>query len=120
MEDMNKKELFEKAIELHQSGNIDEADKIYVSILDDDNDNFAANFLHGCVLSDRSEFAESVKFLETALRLQPDKNGKMRLQRYCDASFNVHEGAKSHAGIYITLGGGGVVFKSYKIKCYAS
>lgn len=72
MEDMNKKELFEKAIELHQGGNIDEADKIYVSILDDDNNNFAANFLHGCVLSDRSEFGESVKFLEIALRLQPD------------------------------------------------
>ena len=29
-------------------------------------------------------------------------------------SFNVHEGAKSHAGIYITLGGGGVAFKSYE------
>ncbi len=27
----------------------------------------------------------------------------MRLQCYCDASFNVHEGAKSHAGIYITI-----------------
>ena len=31
-------------------------------------------------------------------------------------SFNVHEGAKSHAGIYITFGGGGVLCKSYKIK----
>ena len=61
-----------------------------------------------------------LKYLNNAsdlgLCLQPDKNGKMRLQCYCDASFNVHEGAKSHAGIYITLGGGGVVFKSYKIK----
>ena len=34
------------------------------------------------------------------LRLQPDKDGKLRLQCYCDASFNVHEGAKSHAGVY--------------------
>jgi len=50
------------------------------------------------------------------LCLQPDKNGKMRLQCLCDASFYVHEGAKSHAGIYITLGGGGIVFKSYEIK----
>ena len=53
---------------------------------------------------------------DLGLRLQPDKNGKMRLQCYCDASFNAHEGAKSHAGVYITLGGGGVAFKSYKIK----
>ena len=50
------------------------------------------------------------------LCLQPDKDGKLRLQCYCDASFNVHEGAKSHAGIYITFGGGGVLCKSYKIK----
>ena len=53
---------------------------------------------------------------DLGLCLQPDKNGNVKLQRYCDASFNVHEGAKSHAGIYITLGGGGVAFKSYEIK----
>ena len=53
---------------------------------------------------------------ELGLCLQPDRDGKLRLQCYCDASFNVHEGAKSHGGIYITFGGGGVVCKSYKIK----
>ena len=53
---------------------------------------------------------------ELGLCLQPDRDGKLRLQCYCDASFNVHEGAKSHGGVYITFGGGGVVCKSYKIK----
>ena len=33
--------------------------------------------------------------------------------------FNVHEGARSQGGIWITLGGGGVLFKSYKIKVVA-
>ncbi len=72
MDDENKKKLFEKAVELHQNGNLDDADSIYLSILDNDNDNFAANFLHSCVLSERSEFKESIKFLNTALRSQPD------------------------------------------------
>ena len=53
---------------------------------------------------------------DLGLRLQPDKDGKMRLQRYRDASFNAHEGARSHAGVYVTLGGGGAALKSYKIK----
>lgn len=69
---------------------------------------------------DWSKLTHLLKYLnntsDLGLCLQPDRDGKMRLQCYCDASFNVHEGAKSHAGIYITLGGGGVVFKSYKIK----
>ena len=69
---------------------------------------------------DWSKLMHLLKYLnytsDLGLCLQPDKDGKMRLQCYCDASFNVHEGAKSHAGIYITLGGGGVLFKSYKIK----
>ena len=72
MEEQNKKELFEKAIKLHQNGDLEEADKIYLSVLDQDNDNFAANFLHGCILSDKSEFRESINFFEVALRAQPE------------------------------------------------
>ena len=72
MEEQNKKELFEKAIKLHQNGDLDKADKIYLSVLDQDNDNFAANFLHGCILSDKSEFKESINFFEVALRAQPE------------------------------------------------
>ena len=52
---------------------------------------------------------------ELSLRLQPDKGGEARLQRRRDASFNAHEGAKSHAGVCVTLGGGVVALKSYKI-----
>ena len=49
--------------------------------------------------------------------LQASKDGMMVMKCYADASFNVHEGAKSHGGIFITFGGrGGVVIKSYKIK----
>ena len=69
---------------------------------------------------DWSKLTRLLKRLSNAsdlgLRLQPDKDGKARLQRYRDASFNAHEGAKSHAGVYVTLGGGGVAFKSYKFK----
>ena len=72
MKGEKKKELFEKAIKLHQNGDLEEADRIYLSVLDQDNDNFAANFLHGCILSDKSEFRESINYFETALRVQPN------------------------------------------------
>lgn len=50
------------------------------------------------------------------LCLRADKNGKLMLNCYSDASFNVHPDAKSHAGIVIFLGAAATLFKSYKIK----
>ena len=35
---------------------------------------------------------------------------------YCDASYAVHEDMKSHLGMYITYGRGGIVIKSNKDK----
>ena len=49
-------------------------------------------------------------------RLQPDKSGQARLRRRSDASLNAREGAKPRAGVYATLGGGGVAFKPHKAK----
>jgi len=50
------------------------------------------------------------------LCLCADKNGKLMLNCYSDASSNVHPDAKSHAGIVIFLGADSTSFKSYKIK----
>tara|TARA_B100000700_G_scaffold172033_1_gene189989 strand:- start:253 stop:1827 length:1575 start_codon:yes stop_codon:yes gene_type:complete len=72
MDDKEKKELFQKAITLHQDGNFHEADKIYMAVLSTDKNNFAANYLHGCILLDRDQLEESIKYLELAVKLQPD------------------------------------------------
>ena len=48
--------------------------------------------------------------------MRADKDSKLRLNCYSDASFNVHPDAKSHDGIVIFLGAAATLFKSYKIK----
>ena len=49
----------------HQQGKFDEADKI--SICEKDTKNFAANYLHGCILSDKNNFSEAINFFTIAL-----------------------------------------------------
>ncbi len=69
---MNKTELFNKAMELHNEGKIDEADQIYQSVLRDDEDNFVANYFHGCVLSEKSQFQDAIKYFKKSLDSKPD------------------------------------------------
>ena len=40
----------------------------------------------------------------------------MILQAYSDASYGIHADAKSHTGLYLTLGRGPILCKSYKQK----
>jgi len=73
MEDkLYKKALFDKAIALHQEGKLDEADDIYKSVLRNDDTNFAANYLHGCILSDKLMFNDAIKYFNRALKSNPD------------------------------------------------
>ena len=48
--------------------------------------------------------------------IEPDKDGMMSMHVYVDASFAVHADFKSHTGIVITFGGGGIYFRSTKQK----
>ncbi|MBC8308845.1 MAG: tetratricopeptide repeat protein [Pelagibacterales bacterium] len=72
MSKLNKTELFKKALMLHSEGKLDDADDICLSVLKNDTDNFAANYLHGCILSDRSKFQEAATYLKKALTSNPD------------------------------------------------
>ena len=72
MNKLDKTELFNKAMKLHDEGKLDEADKIYQSVLKDDADNFVANYFHGCVLSEKSQFQDAIKYLKKALNFKPD------------------------------------------------
>ena len=44
----------------------------------------------------------------------PDKDGVVRVHMFADSSFGVHPDAKSHTGIFLTLGKGAILCKSVK------
>ena len=72
MRKLNKTKLFNQAMKFHDEGKLDEADQIYQSVLKDDADNFVANYFHGCVLSEKSQFQDAIKYLKIALNFKPD------------------------------------------------
>ena len=61
-----KKELLQKALHAHHSGNLDVADEIYMMIIEDDELDFDANHLHGAVLSQNKKYAEAIKYFSVA------------------------------------------------------
>ena len=71
---MSQEEIMEKlqvAVALHNQGDLDQAESIYRSVLECDKDNFyALNFL-GCILRERKQFDEGIRFLHAAASLMP-------------------------------------------------
>ena len=70
--------------------------------------------------SDEEKLTRLLKYLngtrELGLMLGGDENNKLNLQAYSDASYGIHADAKSHTGLYLTLGRGPILCKSYKQK----
>ena len=64
--------LLNKALKLHHQGQHDDADKIYKSILEIDRDNFDANHLHGCILSQKEKHEEALIYFFKALKKKQD------------------------------------------------
>ena len=69
---------------------------------------------------DRTKLIHVLEYLnrskELGLVLGGQEDGTARLSVYCDASYAVHDDMKSHLGMYITYGRGGIVIKSNKDK----
>ena len=72
MRKLNKTELFNQAMKLHDEGKLDEADEIYQSILKNNADNFVANYFHGCVLLQKSQLTEAKIYFKKALDSNPN------------------------------------------------
>ena len=51
-----------------------------------------------------------------AVSLDRSTNGDWVIKSYIDAAFALHQDGKSHTGVFISLGGGGVFFKSVRQK----
>ena len=54
--------------------------------------------------------------VDLGLNLGADDEGRLRIITYGDASFGVHADGKSHSGILISMGRGGVIVKAIKQK----
>ena len=65
-------QLLDEALTLHHEGKLERADSIYKKILKTDENNFQANHLHGCVLSQNSNFDEAIIFLIKSVKINPD------------------------------------------------
>ena len=57
---------------MHQMGDVDAADKIYLQVLKNDESNFDANHLHGLVLSQKRKYSESIKFFERSYSINTE------------------------------------------------
>ena len=85
------------------------------------------NFLSTRVKADRANVEDWNKLkrlisylkgtTEIGIILGGDETGTIELKGYADASYGVHQDAKSHTGLFITLGRGPILVKSYKQKC---
>jgi len=71
MQQLDKNYILTEALNFHHQGKLEEADHLYCKVLDVDKNNFQANHLHGCILSQKSKYSEAISFLEKAARLSP-------------------------------------------------
>ena len=57
---------------MHQMENIDEADQIYIKVLQNDESSFDANHLHGLALSQKKKYYESIEYYEKAYSINKE------------------------------------------------
>ena len=72
MKDKNINNLLNQALNLHHHGKLEKADDIYRLILDKDENNFSANHLHGCILSQNLKYKYAVSYLKKACDIDPN------------------------------------------------
>ena len=61
-----------QAVFLHQSGNIDEAQEIYLGLLDKYSNNADINFLLGVIEIQKKEWLKSISYINNAINLSPE------------------------------------------------
>ena len=71
MKDENINNLLNQALSLHHEQNLEKADEIYQLVLTKDPDNFLANHLHGCILSQHHNYRDALIYLKKAVEIDP-------------------------------------------------
>src|SRR5256885_37876 len=65
-------DIVEQALAVHQTGQLEEAQRLYLSVLVEQPNNFDALHLLGVLKYQRGELAESLRLIEAALALEPN------------------------------------------------
>ena len=67
MKHQDKNKILNEALSHHHKGELDKANLLYLQVLSIDPDDFNANHLHGCILSQRGQYKEAIKFLSKSV-----------------------------------------------------
>ena len=77
MEVLDLKALAEEAVRIHQQGNLADAEKLYLRILDADPGLFGPRYYLGLLRLQQGRSAEAAEYLGEALKISPDHLGAM-------------------------------------------
>lgn len=69
---METKEKFTKAFELHQANKLDEAEKLYLKVIEDNSQNFDANNLLGLLYFQKNDYKNAEIYIKNALLIKND------------------------------------------------
>ena len=133
MEQQEKNKILNEALSHHHKGDFDKANSLYLQILSIDPDDFNANHLHGCILSQKGKYKDAILFLSKSVELKSDNyeaNNNLAIALKNEKDF---ERAKSYFNIAIkinpndyrahyNLGNLLAQIKSYKeaLKCFVT
>ena len=72
MNQINTNELLNRALALHHQRKFEEADAIYLMVIENDNTNFQANHLHGCILSQKLKHKQAIPYFLKAIKVDSE------------------------------------------------
>ena len=125
------KEIFYNAKQLHQSGKIKEAQKLYLKIIDNNKNNFQLFFLLGTSFLQIKEYNKAINYLDNAINLNSNFadafNNKgialAEINKYSDAIKNYDQAIKLNKKKFSAYLNKGIALKNLKqyekaIECY--
>ena len=71
MTSKDKNTILNEALKYHHEGKLAEADNLYLKVLSLDKNDFNANHLHGCILSQRNNYKDAISFITRAVEVMP-------------------------------------------------
>ena len=72
MNQINTDQLLNRALTLHHQKKFEEADAIYLMVIENDDTNFQANHLHGCILSQKLKHDQAIPYFLKAIKTNPE------------------------------------------------
>ena len=114
--------LFEKAKNLHFSGKIKEAQKLYLKLIKSHKDNHILNYLLGTTLLQIENYYEAIKYFDKSIKLNPNLfdayNNKgialNKIEKYNESIQNYNQAIKLKKDFFDAYLNKGISFKNLK------